>query len=74
MTDTYKYVSEVEAAHAGTSVPKTAHVLLGYGADKEGYWNSEKFMVNIADAVAVAELAWYPVWRKSPWYTLMHFS
>ena len=37
MTDTYNYVSEVEAAHAGTSVPKTAHVLLGYGADKGGY-------------------------------------
>ena len=35
--DRHNYVSEVEAAHAGTSVLKTACVLLGYGADKEGY-------------------------------------
>ena len=70
MTDTCKYVSEVEAAHAGTSVPKTACILLGYGADKEGYQNSERFMANIADAVAVAELAWYTARRESAWYTL----
>ena len=26
--------------------PNTARVLLEYGADKEGYWTSEKFMTN----------------------------
>ena len=48
-------LSEVEAAHAGSGVPKTACALLEYGAEKDGYWNSEQFMVNVADAVAIAE-------------------
>ena len=52
--DGYLQLSEEEAAHAGTSVPRTVRVLLGYGADKEGYWNSERFMANVADAVAIA--------------------
>ena len=57
--DRYLQLSEVEAAHAGTSVPKTVCACLEYGADKEGYWNSERFMANIADAVAIAEFK-YP--------------
>ena len=39
--------------------PKTARVLLEYGADKEGYWTSEKFMVNIEVAARIAEFK-YP--------------
>ena len=39
--------------------PKTARVLLEYGADKEGYWTSEKFMVNIEVAARIAEFE-YP--------------
>jgi len=58
--DGYLQLSEAEAAHAGTSVPKTARVLLEYGAEKEGYWNSERFMANIADAVAIAEFKYPP--------------
>ena len=38
--------------------PKTARVLLEYGADKEGYWTSEKFMVNI-EVARIAEFQ-YP--------------
>ena len=57
--DGYLQLSEEEAAHAGSSVPRTACVLLEYGADKEGYWNSEQFMSNVADAVAIAEFK-YP--------------
>ena len=36
-----------DAVHAGTSIPKTARVFLRYGAEKEGYWNSNRFMANI---------------------------
>ena len=39
--------------------PKTARVLLEYGVDKEGYWTSEKFMVNIEVAARIAEFK-YP--------------
>ena len=39
---------------------QTARVLLEYGADKEGYWNSEQFMANVADAVAIAEFKYPP--------------
>ena len=39
--------------------PKTARALLEYGADKEGYWTSEKFMANIEVAAQIAEFK-YP--------------
>ena len=38
---------------------KTARVLLEYGAEKEGYWTSEKFMTNIEVAARIAEFK-YP--------------
>ena len=38
---------------------KSARVLLEYGADKEGYWTSEKFMANIESAAQIAEFK-YP--------------
>ncbi len=50
---------DTEAIRAGASFPKTARVLLEYGAEKEGYWNSDRFMANIKDAVAIAEFK-YP--------------
>ena len=39
--------------------PKTARVLLEYGADKEGYRTSEKFVANIEVAAQIAEFK-YP--------------
>ena len=39
--------------------PKTARVLFEYGAEKEGYWTSEKFMTNIMDAAKIASFK-YP--------------
>ena len=39
--------------------PKTARVLFEYGAEKEGYWTSEKFMTNIVDAAKIASFK-YP--------------
>ena len=51
---------ETEAVCAGASFPKTARVLLEYGAEKEGYWNSDRFMANIKDAVAIAEFKYPP--------------
>ena len=53
-------LTETEAIHAGDSIPKTARVLLEYGAEKEGYWNSNRFMANIKDAVATAEFKYPP--------------
>ena len=35
--------------------PKTVRVLLEYGADREGYWMSQKFMENTEDAAKIAE-------------------
>ena len=44
---------------ANPNFPKTARVLLEYGADKEGYWTSEKFMANVEVAAQIAEFK-YP--------------
>ena len=53
-------LTETEAIRAGASFPKTAHVLLEYGEDKKDYWNSDRFMANIKDAVAIAEFKYPP--------------
>ena len=53
-------LTETEAVRAGASFPKTARVLLEYGAEKEGYWNSDRFMANIKNAVAIAEFKYPP--------------
>ena len=39
--------------------PVTARVLLEYGAERQGYWTSEKFMENIESAARIAEFK-YP--------------
>ena len=44
---------EFQANHAG--IPSTAQVLLEYGAEKEGYWNSERFIKNVKDVIVIAE-------------------
>ena len=47
------------ARHNDPTFPVTARSLLEYGADKEGYWNSEKFMANVEDAAKIANFK-YP--------------
>ena len=50
-------LDEQEHAVAKTSdpnFPKSARVLMEYGAQREGYWTSEKFMCNVKDAAAIA--------------------
>lgn len=49
-----------QAVHSlDSSFPKSARVLLEYGADKGGYWTSEKFLSNVKDTVAIASFK-YP--------------
>ena len=48
--------------HVG--LPSTARVLPEYGAVKEGYWNSERFVKNVKNAVAIAEYK-YPATRNT---------
>ena len=51
----YLRLSDEEHSLAKTNdpeFPKEARVLLDYGADWEGYWNSDRFMENIKNAVA----------------------
>lgn len=56
--DGYLRLPEFQAEHAG--LPSSARVLLEYGAEKEGYWNSERFIKNVKDAVKIAEFKYPP--------------
>lgn len=49
---------EYQARHA--DVPQTARVLLEYGAEKDGYWNSKRFLANVKDAMKIAEYKYPP--------------
>ena len=62
---------EHSLAKAGNpDFPKEARVLLEYGADREGYWNSDRFMANIENAAQIVEFK-YPAHR----YTIVwHFD
>ena len=54
----YLQLSEEEHCRACVSdpnFPKSARVLLEYGAEREGYWTSEKFMANVKDAAKIAK-------------------
>ena len=35
---------------------KTARVLLKYGAESEGYWNSDKFKAQVGDVIKIAKI------------------
>jgi hypothetical protein len=49
-----------QAAHANhTSLWKDARFLLKYGSSSEGYWNSETFLVQVKQALIIAEIK-YP--------------
>ena len=56
--DGYLRLPEYQASHAG--VPHTARIRLEYGAEKDGYWNSESFLANVKDAVKIAEYKYPP--------------
>ena len=60
--DGFLRLPEFQARHAG--LPNTARVLLEYGAEKEGYWNSERFINNVKDALKIAEFK-YPARRNT---------
>ena len=52
--------AEAELARSNdSSFPITARATLEYGADKGGYWNSDKFQKNVEDAVKIAKFK-YP--------------
>jgi hypothetical protein len=56
LTDTEHQI----ASASNSNFPKAARALLEYGAGKEGYWTSEKFMNNVRDAVAIASFKYPP--------------
>ena len=59
---------EYRNAKAGDpSFPKEARALLEYGAEREGYWTSEKFIANVADAVRIAEFKYPPHTHSICW-------
>ena len=35
-------------------LPQSAHVVLMYGVQSEGYWNTEKFIAQVKDAIVIA--------------------
>ena len=37
------------------AIPKSARVLFKYGAQAEGYWNYEKFLIQVANAIQISE-------------------
>ena len=43
--DGFLRITGFQAQYAG--LPSTARVRLEYGAEKEGYWNSERFISNV---------------------------
>lgn len=51
----YLRLSTEEAKGVNPTFPTTARVLLEYGAEKEGYWNSKRFMENVKDAAKIAK-------------------
>ena len=61
------------ASVSSPNFPKTARAILEYGANKDGYWTSEKFMSNIQDAVAIASFK-YPSDRYTICWLFDHSS
>ena len=44
-----------EAVKSKPSIKRQARAFLEYGANKEGYWTSQKFMAQIKEAGTIAE-------------------
>ena len=52
--------AEIQLARSSQpTFPTTARATLEYGADKGGYWNSQKFLTNVKDAIKIAKFK-YP--------------
>ncbi len=47
--------------------PSEARELLEYGAEREGYWTSEKFMAQIERAALIAEHKYTPAMHTIVW-------
>ena len=72
------YLQLTDREHAAAKAtdpdfPKAARVLLEYGADKESYWTSEKFMANIEGAARIAEFK-YPSDKNTVVWLFDHSS
>ena len=60
--DGYLRLTDYEYSNASRTMPsikKEARIILEYGENKEGYFNSEKFMAQMEDAVNIAKVK-YP--------------
>ena len=65
--DSYLVLTDEEHERAKEHYPlilKAARVLFKYGAQSEGYWNCEKFLIQVENAVQIAEMN-YPSERHS---------
>lgn len=56
-----------ETARIDPEFPYEARQLLEYGAEREGYWTSEKFMRQIERAVQIAEFKFDPATHTIVW-------
>ena len=66
----YLHLSEDEldaAAEIDPEFPYEARQLLEYGAEREGYWTSEKFMLQMKKAVQIAEFKYNPSTHTIIW-------
>ena len=55
------------AAEIDPNFPYEARQLLEYGAEREGYWRSEKFMLQMENAVRIAEFKYNPAMHTVVW-------
>ena len=51
---------EFEVANSGQSIEKSALEILEIGEQREGYWNSDRFMEQVAKAVKIAKVKYPP--------------
>ena len=59
----------VTAEERYPEIPKSARVLFKYGVQSEGYWNCEKFLIQLKNAAKIAEVK-YPKERYSVTFIL----
>lgn len=43
------------AKHRYAAIPKSARVIFRYGSQSDGYWNSERFLIQVENAAQIAE-------------------
>ena len=55
------------AAEIDPEFPYEARQLLEYGTDREGYWTSDKFVLQMEKAVQIAEFKYNPLTHTVLW-------